>query len=92
MARGAFQVAKLFYGLGGERVGLASQYVIDGINTITINAKDKEGKLKYPGKYQMLGSKIRTYPKKKYPGVPEQYFVSVPDLETTDQSDIFGGL
>lgn len=92
MARGAFSVAKLFYGLGGERVGLASQYVIDGINTIKINAKDKEGKLKYPGQYQMLGSKIRSYPKKKYPNVPEQYFVTVGDLQPNDQTDIFEGL
>lgn len=92
MARGAFKVNKLFYGMGGERVGLASAYVVDGINTIQINVRDKDGKVTRRGEYQMLGTKIRTYPKHQYPNVPEQYYVPVGDLQINEQPKLFEGL
>jgi len=81
---GQFKVKKVFYGLGYPAVGLAKDYVVDGINSVTILATDKNGKLSHPGLFEISGNDIRSYPLKQYTGVPPQYFVPIDALKKID--------
>ena len=73
-------MAKVHYGEGYPAVGLNSNYMKEGINYVTILAKDKDGTLKHPGLYTIKSDLIKQYPAKSYPGVPKQYFVPIDAL------------
>lgn len=89
---GKFKVNKTLYQAGlGECVGLAVEYVADGINTVTILAKDKNGQLKYPGLWQINGDDIREWPRKQFGNFPEQYFVPVKALTKISSTTHIGG-
>lgn len=72
MAKGAFRVSRTFHGC----VGLAKDYVVDGINTVVIK-EEKGGVLAYPGIYEVHSDDIKTCRLQKFNGMPEQYLVPV---------------
>lgn len=72
MAKGAFRVSRTFH----DCVGLAKDYVVDGINTVVIK-EEKAGKPVYPGIYEVHSDDIRSCRLQKFGNFPEQYLVPV---------------
>lgn len=72
MAKGAFRISRTFHGC----VGLAKDYVVEGINTVVIK-EEKNGELLYPGIYEVHSDDIKTCRLQKFGSYPEQYLVPV---------------
>lgn len=76
MAKGKFRVSRTFHGC----VGLAKDYVVEGINTVIIK-EEVGGKLLYPGIMEIHSDDIKTCRLQKFGNFPEQYLVPVTYLK-----------
>lgn len=81
MAKGAFRVSRTFH----ECVGLAKDFVVEGVNTVVIK-EEKGGVLLYPGIYEVHSDDIKTCRLQKFGNFPEQYLVPVRYLKKRENN------